>query len=1254
MAQSHLCQCEAMAQANIMDALPTESTAEETEYWYPPGLTGLHVSVIHDAAREFGLECQCTVSRPEESQVLLRKGALVNPSETPVVHAGIVCDGCNCVPQGIRYHCRDCDDFDFCEACHSKWQRGDLCHAQEHRFDAMSFVVQPRKLILASVMNAFQLAAGLGLTKMVELMFQHSDANRLLQSETNQGHSALHLACQRRRLPMLEVLLEARADCNVKNGKERSVLDCATRLPSYMKDDKEELTDLVRTLLKARADPTVVAENGDCPLHQAVGHNNWSMAQALLEARADPNAHGLGGRTALHMAAHTGRDIIARRLLEARADPTIRSAESGMTAEEEALRKEKHAVAREIRNFDSRSAFSAGPPLPIQRKQSSGSSASTAATEGYLPAEIRPQSMEQLGTGAARVLPEVDEAEGGGGGGSGAPGPPRPALHCEGIFALRHALLVCNSYKQDEAQGDLSNAVPTGRKLQHALLRAGFKVRLSEDADGTVFEEQVSTLVCELQSQPEQEHLVVFYFAGHGAEVAGDLMMRMPNDASGGFPLRAVLERILTSVPKVGVVALPDCCRENSEDKTFRASPAEAHMAQAPKAKVTSGSSVDMAGNFYVVWAGDRGTCIEDRCEDNLGFQLASVLKESRGAMLDEILQLACDQVRRRTGNAAKGVVSQLQRPWIQRGDGQNLARHVLRPILCHRCQDFRRGKDLPQDMHQASRILTAEGFAKILESRSPCASGASKELCALAALNGLEARQLEDPHPEALSAFFCAAARANAVPVLRFMLHLHPELIGHLGYDAFDYASHYLGGRPTVSAARRTPVLAVAASAGCSREALEFLLVARADVTARDCEEWTAHHHASFEGACSSLATLLKSSGSAQSAEAWALTPLHLAASAGHADCVRLLLLNGTSPDEATPEGWRPSELEKVIHADPKAVQHQHVILRQLGQSQMGKPLGRLRPLHLAAAAGHLDCVEALLQARADANVLTEGDLTALLLCLKKWHLQLDKPKKLDGKRLRNEHKDHAGIFDALLAAGARDIFQDGCETGLHAVAFHWGSVDPPVAIEVASRLIDEAQSSIHARARAGGTPLHWAVNGRNWALCSLLLERRADPSIRNDMERAVWDLPILEESGQWRNADGELCRKKLKELRGIHTASATSAAQTSRRGHGWRQSSHALSFSFVDDQAEEKEPEEEKEQPKAVPLGTQLWLKAPRQQEKGNGGRVSAVSQLAQPSALGWPNLAGQQTDSDLFACHNAISTTGSVTTCSMQRNT
>ena len=39
----------------------------------------------------------------------------------------------------------------------------------------------------------------------------------------------------------------------------------------------------------------------------------------------------------------------------------------------------------------------------------------------------------------------------------------------------------------------------------------------------------------------------------------------------------------------------------------------------------------------------------------------------------------------------------------------------------------------------------------------------------------------------------------------------------------------------------------------------------------------------------------------------------------------------------------------------------------------------------------------------------------------------------------------------------------------------------------------------------------------GENWAMCELLLERRADPSLQNDASRCVWDLPILKEGGQW-----------------------------------------------------------------------------------------------------------------------------------------
>ena len=37
------------------------------------------------------------------------------------IHWSYICDGCGMAPiKGIRYHCQECDDFDFCEKCHSE------------------------------------------------------------------------------------------------------------------------------------------------------------------------------------------------------------------------------------------------------------------------------------------------------------------------------------------------------------------------------------------------------------------------------------------------------------------------------------------------------------------------------------------------------------------------------------------------------------------------------------------------------------------------------------------------------------------------------------------------------------------------------------------------------------------------------------------------------------------------------------------------------------------------------------------------------------------------------------------------------------------------------------------------------------------------------------------------------------------------------------------------------------------------------
>jgi len=60
-------------------------------------------------------------------------------SEEMAVHEGIICDGCKKDRVvGTRYKCTDCDDFDFCEECHTKWQNGNSgLHSTSHSFVAI-------------------------------------------------------------------------------------------------------------------------------------------------------------------------------------------------------------------------------------------------------------------------------------------------------------------------------------------------------------------------------------------------------------------------------------------------------------------------------------------------------------------------------------------------------------------------------------------------------------------------------------------------------------------------------------------------------------------------------------------------------------------------------------------------------------------------------------------------------------------------------------------------------------------------------------------------------------------------------------------------------------------------------------------------------------------------------------------------------------------------------------------------------------
>ena len=52
------------------------------------------------------------------------------PKENKEIHWGYICDGCKKAPiKGIRYHCKQCNNFDFCEKCHAE-----LKDAHKHEF----------------------------------------------------------------------------------------------------------------------------------------------------------------------------------------------------------------------------------------------------------------------------------------------------------------------------------------------------------------------------------------------------------------------------------------------------------------------------------------------------------------------------------------------------------------------------------------------------------------------------------------------------------------------------------------------------------------------------------------------------------------------------------------------------------------------------------------------------------------------------------------------------------------------------------------------------------------------------------------------------------------------------------------------------------------------------------------------------------------------------------------------------------------
>ena len=230
-------------------------------------------------------------------------------------------------------------------------------------------------------------------------------------------------------------------------------------------------------------------------------------------------------------------------------------------------------------------------------------------------------------------------------------------------------------------------------------------------------------------------------------------------------------------------------------------------------------------------------------------------------------------------------------------------------------------------------------------------------------------------------------------------------------------------------------------------------------------------------------------------------LTPLHLAASAGHADIAGLLLRASANPNARGYGGFTP------LHA---AAEHGRLeIVRDLldhGASTKAMSEAGETPLHTAARKGHVEVAGLLLDRGADPNAVSQCGGTPLHSAATAGRMDVADLLLLRDALANARSTAHAGPFtpwDAARAAG---------HGALADLLLHHGGSDraagPLDAHRSAERgydgrlalLLGRDPALVSRRDVVGGrTPLHWAAAGGRGSVAELLLAHGADPKARD-----------------------------------------------------------------------------------------------------------------------------------------------------------
>lgn len=258
-----------------------------------------------------------------------------------------------------------------------------------------------------------------------------------------------------------------------------------------------------------------------------------------------------------------------------------------------------------------------------------------------------------------------------------------------------------------------------------------------------------------------------------------------------------------------------------------------------------------------------------------------------------------------------------------------------------------------------------------------------------------------------------------------------------------------------------------VAALAGNST-IVKALLGRGAIVDARGAPplNWTPIFFAASAGHLDCLRTLLVNRASANVQEWNHNRPLHLAAQSGQLPCVKLLMDYGAQRDVVNNQGTTPL----MLAADGGWIECVQFLILRGASPSIRDTLGNTS-VHLAAKSGHSDCIKILIRSGAPVDSASDEGWTPLMCAI---------------------HGDHLGCAKILLAHGASINSRNQMDLyPIHIAAMHG-------RLECMEELLEGGDLTSRA-SQDGHTPLMYAIGNNNVSCARLLIARGSSLNVQN-----------------------------------------------------------------------------------------------------------------------------------------------------------